>query len=209
VTDFVKIGQIREFPRGPVSSPESLKFSAAAVAELDKLRTHYPEEKACILPGLWIAQREYGGHLSADAIAEVAFRLRRSYAEVEGVATFYSLYNTHHQPGRHKIELCTCLSCHVNDAWNLRDHIRKTLGISHGETTPDGMFTFEEVECLNACDRAPVMQVGDQYHGPLTVESLDSLLDQLRRTEASTVVQYANTVVNVHLATAERQAETF
>lgn len=209
MTDFVQLGQIREFPRGPVPTPESLKFSSHAIAELDNLRTHYPEEKACILPGLWIAQREYGGYLSGPAIAEVAFRLHRSYAEVEGVATFYSLYNTHHQPGRHKIELCTCLSCHVNDTWTLRDHIKTRLGIGHGETTEDGMFTFEEVECLNACDRAPVMQVGDQYHGPLDVASLDALIETLRNTKESTTVQYANTVVNVHLSESERQAESF
>jgi NADH-quinone oxidoreductase subunit E len=184
--------------------PDSLNFSPRAVDELAQLRNHYPEEKACILPGLWIAQREYGGYLSPAAIAEVAYRLHRSFAEVEGVATFYSLYNTQHRPGRHKIELCTCLSCHVNDTWTLRDHIKARLGISHGETSDDGLFTFEEVECLNACDRAPVAQVGDEYYGPLDVASLDALIDKLRNTPESTVVQYADAVVKVHLAEAEQ-----
>jgi len=93
------------------------------------------------------------------------------------VATFYSLYNTAHKPGKHKLELCTCLCCHVNGAWNLRDRLVEKLGIRHGETTEDGMFTLEEVECLNACDRAPCMQVGSQYYGPLTEESLDDLIE--------------------------------
>jgi len=194
----------RSRPRIPSKDEVKLNFSEAAVIELEALKSHYPETKACILPCLWLAQREYGGYLSGDAIAEVAFRLERSYAEIEGVATFYSLYNAAHKPGRHKLELCTCLSCHVNGTWDLRDYIKRKLGVGHGETTADGIFTFEEVECLNACDRAPVMQVGDQYYGPVTEKHIDELIEKLRNTEESTVVQYANTVVNVHLRKEER-----
>jgi NADH-quinone oxidoreductase subunit E len=199
MSELIQLGRRHERPKAPQPSQLELRFSEAAIKELDALRTHYPEEKACILPGLWIAQREYDGYLSPEAIAEVAYRLHRSYAEVEGVATFYSLYNTAHRPGKHKIELCTCLSCHVNDAWSLRAHIKERLGIGHGETTADGMFTFEEVECLNACDRAPVMQVGDEYLGPMDVAAVDALLDRLRGTDESTVTRYANTVVSVQL----------
>ena len=199
MSDLIQLGRRHERPSAPRPDQLELKFSEAAIRELDALRGHYPEEKACILPGLWIAQREYGGYLSPEAIAEVAYRLHRPYVEVEGVATFYTLYNTAHKPGKHKIELCTCLSCHLNDAWSLREHIKNRLGIGHGETTEDGMFTFEEVECLNACDRAPVLQVGDEYIGPLDVAGVDALLDRLRATPESTVTQYANTVVKVHL----------
>jgi len=191
-------------PRVPGKDEVALKFSEAALVELEALKTHYPEVKACILPCLWLAQREYDGYLSGPAIAEVAYRLGRSIAEVEGVATFYSLYNAAHKPGRHKLELCTCLSCHVNGTWNLRDYIVKKLGVRHGETTEDGIFTFEEVECLNACDRAPVMQVGDAYFGPLDEKQIDEMIEKLRATEESTVVQYANTVVNIHLREEER-----
>lgn len=92
----------------------------------------------------------------------------------------------------------------MNGTWSLRDYIVNKLGIRHGETTEDGMFTFEEVECLNACDRAPVMQVGDQYYGPLDEAKMDSLIEKLRSTEESTVVQYAATVVNVQLRDVEK-----
>jgi NADH-quinone oxidoreductase E subunit len=204
MSELIQLGRRNERPRAPRPEELTLRFSDAAIQELEALKTHYPEVKACILPALWMAQREYGGHLSAEGIAEVAHRLQRSYAEVEGVATFYSLYNTHHKPGRHKLELCTCLSCHVNDAWSLRDYIKQKLGIGHGETTEDGMFTFEEVECLNACDRAPVMQVGDQYHGPMDTSKIDALLEKLRNTEESTVVRYADEVVQVQLRDTER-----
>lgn len=204
MSELLQIGSPNQRPRAPRADELTLRFSDDAVHELEGLKSHYPNLKACILPALWLAQREYGGFLSGEAIAEVAYRLKRSYAEVEGVATFYTLYNTNHKPGRHKLELCTCLSCHVNGAWSLRDYIAKKLGIGHGETTEDGLFTFEEVECLNACDRAPVMQVGDQYYGPLDEAKMDALIEKLRNTQESTVVQYAATVVNVQLRDVEK-----
>lgn len=207
MSELLQLGSPNARPRAPRAGEVTLQFSPEAVAQLEAIQTHYPTLKAVILPGLWIAQREYGGRLTGEAIAEVAHRLRRSYAEVEGVATFYSLYNTQHDPGRHKIEVCTCLTCHVLGGWDVRDYFRRKLGISHGETTADGMFMLEEVECLNACDRAPVIQVGDRYIGPLDTEAkLDALLEELRNNPASTVVQYANTVVNVHLLDAEAEA---
>jgi len=204
MSELINLGSPNERPRPPRAEELTLRFSEAAIAELEALKTHYPEVKACILPALWIAQREYDGFLSGEALAEVAYRLKRSYAEIEGVATFYSLYNTAHQPGKHKLELCTCLSCHVNGTWELRDHIVNKLGIRHGETSEDGMFTFEEVECLNACDRAPVMQVADEYIGPLDISKLDALIERLRNTPESTVVRYSTEVVNCHLRREER-----
>jgi NADH-quinone oxidoreductase subunit E len=199
VSELLQLGSANERPRPPRPEELELRFSERAIAELEALKTHYPDLKSCILPALWIAQREYDGYLSGEAIAEVAFRLKRSYAEVEGVATFYSMYNTAHKPGKHKIELCTCLSCYLCGSYPLRDLIKQKLGISHGETTPDGLFTYEEVECLNACDRAPVIQVGDHYHGPVDEAYLDKLIEDLRAMETSTVVQMADTIVKVHL----------
>jgi NADH-quinone oxidoreductase subunit E len=200
MSELIQIGSLNQRPRQPRAEDLKLNFSEKGVQELAALVTHYPNKKACILPALWLAQREYGGYLSGEALAEVAHRLGRSYAEIEGVATFYSLYNVAHKPGKHKIELCTCLCCHINGAWDLRDRLVAKLGIRHGETTADGMFTLEEVECLNACDRAPCLQVGSDYYGPLTEESLDALIEKLRNTEESTVVQYAADVVKVQLA---------
>lgn len=179
-----------------------MRFSEKAVADLDEIKSHYPDLKSCILPTLWIAQREYSGFLSGEAIAEVAFRLQRSYAEVEGVATFYTMYNTAHKPGKHKIEICTCLSCHLCGAYRLRDYIKEKLGVGHGETTADGLFTIEEVECLDACDRAPVLQVGDTYHGPVDNATFDRLVEDLRGREESTVVKMADEIVKVHLRSA-------
>lgn len=200
----LKVSNQVDRPQAPRKDDLTLRFSAKGVSELEALKTHYPEIKACVLPALWIAQREYGGYLSGEAIAEVAFRLDRSYAEIEGVATFYTMYNTAHKPGKHKIEVCTCLSCHVCGAYRIRDYITSKLGIANGETTADGLFTLEEVECLDACDRAPVLQIGERYHGPVTESEVDSLIEELRNTEISTVVKMADSIVQVHLRKTER-----
>ncbi len=204
----LQLSSLSARPGPPLPEEVQLNFSAQGVAELAALISHYPDLKACILPALWLAQREYAGFLSGEAIAEVAYRLKRSYAEIEGVATFYTMYNTGHKPGKHKVELCTCLSCSVNGAFPLRDYIRGKLGIGHGETTEDGMFTFEEVECLDACDRAPVMQVGDQYHGPVDAAYFDRLIEQLRATPESTVVQLADAIVKVQIRAGEVTGST-
>ncbi|MCG9894964.1 MAG: NAD(P)H-dependent oxidoreductase subunit E [Fimbriimonadaceae bacterium] len=202
MSELIQIGASR--PKAPKPSELELKFSETAVAQLESLKTHYPNEKACILPGLWIAQREYGGYLSPAAIAEVAFRLHRSYAEVEGVATFYSMYNTAHEVGRHMIEVCTCLSCHMCGAYRIADRLKEKLGIGFGETTEDGVFTLHEVECLNACDRAPLLQVGDEYIGPVKEEDIDGLLESLRSRSDSSVVKLADEIVRVHLKSEEK-----
>ncbi len=192
-------------PKAPRGEDLLLKFSERAVRQLEALLGHYPDKKSCILPGLWIAQREYGGQLPPEAIAEVAFRLERSFAEVEGVATFYTMYNTGHPVGRHMIEVCTCLTCHMCGAYKIASHLKKRLGIKFGETTEDGAITLHEVECLDACDRAPVLQVGDEYIGPVDEAQVDALIEKLRSTEESTVVKLADEVVAVHLMVGEPQ----
>lgn len=203
MSELLQLGSPR--PRPPKPEEVALRFSEKAIDELEALKTHYPTEKSCILPCLWIAQREYGGYLPGEALAEVAIRLNRSYAEIEGVATFYSMYNTAHKPGKHKIEICTCLSCHVCGAYKVFDYLRAKLGIDNLETTADGLITIEEVECLDACDRAPVLQVGDEYHGPVDEAYIDRLIDELRANKDSTVIKLADEIVQTHLADFEKK----
>lgn len=198
MSDLIQLGAVNERPKAPRPEELELKFSQTAIDQLEALKTHYPNDKACILPCLWIAQREYDGYLSSNAIAEVAHRLSRSYAEIEGVATFYSMYNTAHSVGKHMIEVCTCLTCHMCGAYRIGDYLKEKLGVDFGETTPDGLFTLHEVECLNACDRAPLLQVGDQYHGPVDHAYVDNLLAELK-TQESTVTKLADEIVKVHL----------
>src|SRR5579884_4017614 len=168
--------------REPASLPsEERRFSAQAVAELEEIASHYPERKAACLPALWIAQREYGGYLTPSAIQEVADHLGLSFAEVEGVATFYTMYNLRPR-GKHHIEVCTCLTCAVCGAYDVVHAIEHELGIRVGETTADGGFTLSEVECLNYCAGAVVAQIGDRYFTHLTPQQVPDLLAMLQDT---------------------------
>lgn len=202
--DTIPVSSLTERPKAPRPDEIELRFSPRAVRELEHLLTHYPDKKSAMLPALWIAQREYGGWLPREALLEVAVRLGRSYAEVEGVATFYTMYHVGHPVGRHVIEVCTCLSCHLCGAYRIADYLRERLGIDWGETTPDGMFTLEEVECLDACDRAPVLMVGDQYIGPVTREDVDALLARLRQEDSPTTIRLADEIVQCQLHKSEQ-----
>ena len=203
MSDLIQLTEGNERPKAPRPEDLELKFSERALGQLDALKSHYPDLKSLILPALWIAQREYGGWLPPEAVAEVAHRLERSFAEVEGVATFYTMYNTDHPVGKHMIEVCTCLTCHMCGAYQIAAMLKQKLGIDFGETTDDGVFTLHEVECLDACDRAPLLQVGDQYHGPMDEAGVDKLLDDLRNTPESTVVKLADEIVGVHIMAGE------
>src|ERR1700722_7838115 len=161
--------------RQPSPAPaREQRFSTAAMAELEEIATHYPERKAACLPALWIAQREYGGVLTPAAIQEAADALGSTYAEVEGVATFYTMYNLRPR-GRHHLEVCTCLTCAVNGAYDVMHKLEHTLGISVGQTTADREFTLSEAECLDFCGAATVVQVGDRYFTNITAANVTGL----------------------------------
>lgn len=188
---------LTERPREPKPSPVKQRlFSEQSLAELEEIVTHYPERKAACLPALWIAQREYGGYLTAAAIQEVADCLGLSYAEVEGVATFYTMYNLRPR-GRHHLEVCTCLSCAVLGAYDVVHKLEHELGIGMGQTTPDGEFTLSEAECLNFCGAATVVQVGDRYFTHITSENAMGLIDELRSSESYTPAKLADAIVKL------------
>src|SRR5579884_658080 len=185
--------------REPASLPsEERRFSAQAVAELEEIASHYPERKAACLPALWIAQREYGGYLTPSAIQEVADHLGLSFAEVEGVATFYTMYNLRPR-GRHHLEVCTCLTCAIKGAYDVVHKLEHELGIEVGETTPDGAFTLSEVECLDFCGAATVMQVGDKYLTNLTPDNVMELIETLRNSDDYTPAKLADAIVKIHI----------
>lgn len=202
--DRIPTSSLTQRPKAPNPEEVELRFSPRAVKELEHLLAHYPDKKSAMLPALWIAQREYGGWLPREALLEVAVRLGRSYAEVEGVATFYTMYHVGHPVGRHVIEVCTCLSCYLCGVYRIADYLKERLGVGWGETTPDGMFTLEEVECLDACDRAPVLMVGDQYIGPVTREDVDALLDRLRQSDSPSTTRLADAIVQCQLHQSEK-----
>lgn len=150
-------------------------FTDSAIKELEEIRTKYPNSRAAVLPALYVAQREYGW-LSQEAIEEVSSTLNLPPAFVRGVATFYSMLK--HKPmGRHLIQLCTNVSCMLLGAERLIDFIKSKYGIEEGGTTTDGRFSLIIMECIGSCDVAPAMLVDSDFHGNLTQERIEKILD--------------------------------
>ncbi len=140
---------------------------------------HEPAKRAMLLTALYIAQ-EQSGHLSDDALERVAQRFGVSKADVYSVATFYSLYRTN-PTGRYVLQVCEGLSCHlVGGADTLLDYLRKKLRIEPGQTTPDGLFTLETVQCLASCGTSPAMRVNDALYEHMSPEKVDELIETLR-----------------------------
>jgi len=153
------------------------EFPPEARARIEKILTRYPTKQAALLPVLWVAQETWGW-ISREAAEEVARILELSPAHVDGVLTFYTMYNLR-PVGKNLIQVCTSISCHLAGAGRLLEHCRKRLGVGLEETTSDGKFTVVEVECIAGCDRAPSTMINDTYHEPMDEKKLDALLDKL------------------------------
>lgn len=155
-------------------------ISEASKAEINRWIAKYPPERkrSAVMAALRIVQDQNKGYLSNDLKDAVAEYLDLPPIAVYEVATFYSMYELE-AVGKHKICVCTNISCMLRGSDEIVDHLTKRLGIGLGETTNDGRFTLKEVECLGACVEAPMFQIGDQYHGNLTPKTVDEILDGL------------------------------
>jgi NADH-quinone oxidoreductase E subunit len=164
---------------GALSCGKNLEFSAETRKKFDTLLTRYPTKQAALLPTLWLAQQEWGW-ISREAVDYVAGLLGLSSAFVWGVVTFYTMYNR--APiGKHLIQFCTSISCHLNGAEEVYGECRKKLGgLKPGETSADGKYTVIEVECLAQCDMAPAVMVNDDDYARVTAEKLDELIGSLK-----------------------------
>lgn len=155
-------------------------ISEQSRAEIDRWIKKYPAEqkRSAVMSALRIVQDQNKGYLTNDLMDAVAEYLDMPSIAVYEVATFYSMYEL--EPvGRHKICICTNISCMLCGSDNIVGHLTKQLGIKVGQTTPDGRFTLKEVECLGACVEAPMFQIGDTYYGNLTVDKIDKILEGL------------------------------
>jgi NADH-quinone oxidoreductase E subunit len=156
----------------------SAALSEQSMREFERILSRYPDREAAILPTLYLWQREFG-NVSDEGIVRIAELLGLSPARIEGVATFYTMYNR--KPvGRYHVQVCRNLSCSLMGAERLIEHLTEKLGVKPGDTTPDGRFTLSTVECLGSCGTAPVMQVNDDYYENLTGDAIDAILDRCR-----------------------------
>jgi NADH-quinone oxidoreductase E subunit len=149
-------------------------------AKFDENVTHYPPEqrKSAILYALYLAQGQQG-YLTGNAMRFVAQQIGCSKADVEDVVSYYTMFYT--KPvGKRVLNVCRTLSCALLGAERVTEELSKKLGIKPGQTTPDGEFTLIEVECLGACDRAPVVMVNDDWHERLAPEQAGQFVDELK-----------------------------
>lgn len=161
-------------------------FSDDKLKKVQEIIARYPDgkHKSALLPVLHLAQEEFGGWLSAEAMDYVASLLRIEPIEVYEVATFYSMYNL--KPvGRFLFEVCQTGPCMLNGSDQIIDYIKEKLGIGVGETTADGLFTLKTVECLGACGYAPMMQLGKHFREHLTREKVDQIIEECRNRATS------------------------
>jgi NADH-quinone oxidoreductase subunit E len=150
-------------------------------AKFDAILTRYPPDRkrSAVLPALYLVQ-EQQGYITANGIRHVARLLDMTRADVEDVVSYYSMFYTRAQ-GRFVVNVCRTLSCALNGAERVTEAICDALRIKPGETDSSGTFTLREVECLGACDRAPVVMVNESWHERQQPETVRALLDDLKR----------------------------
>ncbi len=153
-------------------------LSEASLQRIEALKKRYQKPQSVVLEALWMWQDEHGW-ISEEGMKEIAGLLGIPAHHVYGVVSFYTMFNQ--KPvGKHKIEVCTNVSCMLRNSDRILTHIQERLQIGVGETTPDKKFTLVEAECLGSCGTAPMMQVGDEYYENLDEAQVDRILNQLK-----------------------------
>ena len=161
---------------------EPFTFTAENQAKFDEIVSRYPSDqrKSAILYALYIAQEQNGGHLTAAAMRHVGEQIRCTAAEVEDVVSYYTMFYTS-PVGKYVLNVCRTLSCALLGAERVTEELSAKLGIKPGETDASGMFTLMEVECLGACDKAPVVMVNDtHWHERLRPEDCGTFVDAIK-----------------------------
>jgi len=158
----------------------------AAISEkLDAFFTakmkEYPTKRSFLVPMLLYSQDEVG-YISDEVVAHLAKKTELTELEVRNVVSYYSMLRTR-PAGRYNVQVCTNISCMLRGADELMEHCEKKLGIGHKQTTPDGMFSLEEVECIGACSWAPAAQVNYVFNENPTTEKMDRILDGYKKKE--------------------------
>ena len=151
------------------------------LARFEAVVAQYPTKRSALMPSLWIVQ-DREGHICDGAVSWLAERLEISEAKVREVMTFYFMYRDAPQ-AEYVLQVCHNISCHIMGARPVITHLEKSLGVRLGESTPDGKFAVEGVECLGACGMGPCMQVGKHLYEHLTNAKIDAILESMRRGE--------------------------
>jgi NADH-quinone oxidoreductase subunit E len=157
----------------------STPISPQLDAFFDEKMKEYPTRRSFLVPMLLYTQDAIG-YLSDETIAYLAKKVELTELEVRNVISYYSMLTTKPR-GKFHVQVCTNISCMLRGADDIFEHCRQKLGIDHKQTTPDGTFSLEEVECIGACSWAPAMQVGYDFHETLTPEKVDAVLNDYKK----------------------------
>lgn len=163
--------------------PATFAFSAENHKKAEAIIAKYPKgrQASAVMPLLWLAQRQHDNWIPEAAMEEIARMLDMPRIKVFEVATFYTMYNLSPR-GRHHLQFCTTTPCWLRGSAEVVSACERHLGIKLGETTPDGMFTMTDVECLGACVNAPVVQRnGDEFYEDLTPENIIDVVETLKK----------------------------
>jgi NADH-quinone oxidoreductase subunit E len=168
-----------------VSEVANTIFSPELAARFDHLVTIYPMRRSALVPMLLYAQDEIG-YVSEAVITEIAQRIGLLELDVRNVLSYYSMLRTR-PAGKYNVQVCTNISCMLRGGYEILDHCKAKLGIGHKQTTKDGIFSLEEVECIGACCWAPAMQVNYDFHENLTPAKVDEILETYRNGQGKDV----------------------
>ena len=154
----------------------TIEFSRTAKAECAKIIAKYPEKRAAMLPVLYLAEKEFG-HISLEVEEYAGKLLDVPPVKVHEVMTFYTLIAAKPR-GKYHFQVCRGLSCDLMGCVKVIDYFSEKLKIKPDETSKDLMYTLTSVECLAACETAPMMQLNDDYHGDLTKDKIDDIVKE-------------------------------
>ena len=158
-----------------------MKFSEQLEKRFTEMSTHYPTKRSVLVPMLLYIQDEVGA-VTDEVIAEMARRVDLTELEVRNVVSYYSMMRT--RPiGKYNFQVCTNVSCLLRGGEEILQHTQNKLGVKNKQSTPDGLFHVEEVECIGACSWAPAMMLNYEYHENLTAEKIDELIAGLKKKE--------------------------
>lgn len=158
---------------------EQYQFTKEDLKEIEGIKAKFPTNTAATLPTLWVAQRRFG-HVEPPVQRLVAETLEVPESHVFGVTSFYTQYYKERK-GKYVLDVCTTTSCQLCGGYKMLHYLEDKLGIKAGETTDDGMFSIQSVECLGACGYAPMMQITNGvYVNNLTEEKLDKVIENLK-----------------------------
>ena len=166
--------------RTVIEAGEPFAYTPENRARFDEVVRRYPPDRrrSAVLPALYLVQDQLG-YVTATAMRYVAGLLEMTPADVEDVVSFYTMFYTR-PVGTFVVQVCRTLPCALRGAERVTEELMAAMGTGPNGTDPSGMFTFMEVECLGACDRAPLVMVNDSWHERLQPEDAQKLVDDLR-----------------------------